>query len=95
MVDDAKVNNKTLGERGEAIAVAYLKGQKFTIIDRNFRCKAGEVDIVARDGNNVRLCRGQDPQNIVMRSAASFRHPLQAAPEFQGGPDLAGQEPAP
>jgi putative endonuclease len=50
MVDDAKVNNKTLGERGEAIAVAYLKGQKFTIIARNFRCKAGEVDIVARDG---------------------------------------------
>jgi putative endonuclease len=39
-----------LGERGESIAVAYLKGQKFTIVERNFRCKCGEVDIIARDG---------------------------------------------
>lgn len=43
-------DNKTLGARGEEIAVAYLKGRKFTVIERNFRCKAGEVDIVARDG---------------------------------------------
>jgi putative endonuclease len=50
MVDDAVVNNITVGKRGEEIAVAYLKGRKFTIIARNFRCKGGEVDIVARDG---------------------------------------------
>jgi putative endonuclease len=50
MVDKPGLDNKTLGERGEAIAVAYLRGQRFTIIARNFRCKAGEVDIVARDG---------------------------------------------
>ncbi len=43
-------DNLTLGARGEAIAVAYLKGQKYTVVERNFRCKAGEVDIVARDG---------------------------------------------
>lgn len=43
-------DNLTLGKRGEEIAVAFLKGQKFTILARNFRCKAGEVDIVARDG---------------------------------------------
>jgi len=53
MVDDAAVNNITLGARGEAIAVAYLEGQKFTIIARNFRCKGGEVDIVARDGRTL------------------------------------------
>lgn len=50
MVDDAVVNNITVGKRGEEIAVAYLKGRKFTIIARNFRCKGGELDIVARDG---------------------------------------------
>ena len=53
MVDDAVVNNKTLGERGESIAVAFLKGQKFAIVERNFRCKAGEVDIVAREGKTL------------------------------------------
>lgn len=44
------VANFTLGARGEAIAVAYLKGKKYRICERNFRCKAGEVDIVAKDG---------------------------------------------
>lgn len=53
MVDDAAVNNKALGERGEEIAVAFLRGQRFAIVERNFRCKAGEVDIIARDGKTL------------------------------------------
>jgi putative endonuclease len=53
MADLAATDNKTLGERGEAIAAAYLKGQRFTIIERNFRCKGGEVDIIARDGKTL------------------------------------------
>jgi putative endonuclease len=53
MDDLAVTDNKTLGERGEAIAVAYLKGQRFTIIERNFRCKGGEVDIIAREGKTL------------------------------------------
>ena len=35
------------------IATAYLKGQRFVIIERNFRCKSGEVDIVAKDGKTL------------------------------------------
>ncbi len=50
MTSGGGTGNKTLGERGEAIAAAYLRGLRFTIVDRNFRCKAGEVDIIARDG---------------------------------------------
>jgi putative endonuclease len=42
--------NKSVGARGEEIAAAYLRGRKFVILERNFRCKGGEVDIVARDG---------------------------------------------
>jgi putative endonuclease len=48
--NEAGSDNLTIGARGEAIAAAYLKGQKYTVIERNFRCKAGEVDIVAREG---------------------------------------------
>jgi putative endonuclease len=43
-------DNLTLGARGEEIAVAYLKGERITVVERNFRCKGGEVDVVARDG---------------------------------------------
>ncbi len=46
-------DNKSLGERGEEIAVAYLKGQRFSIVERNFRCKAGELDVIAREGKCV------------------------------------------
>lgn len=46
-------HNKTLGEKGENIAVTFLEAQRFVILERNFRCKAGEVDIVARDGSTL------------------------------------------
>lgn len=45
--------NRSVGARGEEIAVAYLKGKKYVILERNFRCKGGEVDIVARDGRTI------------------------------------------
>jgi putative endonuclease len=55
MVDGAlpKSDNKSLGVRGEEIAVAFLKGRKYTVVERNFRCKGGEVDIIARDGKTL------------------------------------------
>jgi putative endonuclease len=40
---------RTLGQQGEAAACAYLKTAGFTIIDTNFRTKAAEVDIIAKD----------------------------------------------
>jgi len=45
--------NKSLGELGESIAVTFLKGAGMRIVERNFRCVCGELDIVARDGKSV------------------------------------------
>jgi putative endonuclease len=45
--------NHTLGGRGESIAVTFLQGLGFSIVERNFRCVCGEVDIVARDGRSI------------------------------------------
>lgn len=52
MTDD----RKTLGERGEEAAAAYLERSGMTIVERNWRCSAGEVDIVALDDDTVVLC---------------------------------------
>jgi putative endonuclease len=41
---------KRLGRQGEDLAAAYLDGQGYTLISRNWRTRAGELDIVARDG---------------------------------------------
>lgn len=39
--------------RGEDAAAAYLERIGLTVEDRNWRCKSGEIDIVARDGDEI------------------------------------------
>jgi len=41
---------RELGRRGEALAAELLEAQGLTIVERNFRCRAGEIDLVALDG---------------------------------------------
>jgi len=45
--------NHSLGDRGESIAATFLQGAGFSIVERNFRCVCGELDIVARDGRAI------------------------------------------
>ena len=40
---------KSFGNCGEDIACQYLEDNNYEIIDRNFRCNQGEIDIVAKD----------------------------------------------
>jgi len=42
-----------LGKHGEQIAVDYLLAQDLQILDRNWRCPDGEIDIVAREGHTL------------------------------------------
>ena len=48
MVDNR--DRQTLGRLGEDRAGAYLTGQGLALVARNWRTRAGELDIVARDG---------------------------------------------
>lgn len=50
---DRPVSTDPLGRRGESVAARHLRDQGLKIIDRNFRCKQGEIDIVARDGQTI------------------------------------------
>src|SRR5205085_10514144 len=43
-----KAPKDALGDRGENMAARYLRNKGYKIIMRNFRCEAGEVDIIAR-----------------------------------------------
>lgn len=40
----------TLGRSGEEAAVRHLHQKGLRVVQRNFRCRLGELDIVARDG---------------------------------------------
>ena len=61
-----------LGIYGENVAVAHLVGAGFTILDRNWRCEIGEIDIVARDGSTLVVCE------VKTRSSTRFGVPLEA-----------------
>lgn len=42
--------NKELGKTGEEAAVKYLIKNGYSILATNYRCRSGEIDIVAREG---------------------------------------------
>lgn len=44
------MSNFELGIWGEKEAVKFLKKKKYKVIEQNYRCKLGEVDIIARQG---------------------------------------------
>ncbi len=41
------------GRRAEALAAAFLAARGLAIVERNFRCRRGEIDIIARDGETL------------------------------------------
>jgi len=47
--------NKGIGDLGEDLAVSFLEGKRYRIVERNYRCKGGEVDIVAQDPRDKSL----------------------------------------
>lgn len=61
-----------LGRRGEDLAAQFLTDVGYTVIDRNWRCARGEIDLVARDGNDTVFVE------VKTRSSTSFGHPFEA-----------------
>jgi putative endonuclease len=45
-----------LGSVGEDVAAAFLAARGLVVVERNWRCTAGELDVVARDGRTVVFC---------------------------------------
>ena len=61
-----------LGSHGERIAAAYLTGSGLHVLDRNWRCREGELDIVAREGSALVFCE------VKTRRGTGFGHPVEA-----------------
>ncbi|GAA1168895.1 hypothetical protein GCM10009584_07290 [Ornithinimicrobium humiphilum] len=40
---------RAVGDRGEELACAHLEALGWQVVDRNWRCREGEIDVVARD----------------------------------------------
>jgi len=65
--------NRTLGRYGEEVAARYLREVAgMAVLDRNWRCPDGEIDLVLRDGSVLVICE------VKTRSTAIGGHPLEA-----------------
>jgi len=47
------MDKKTIGKSAEDFACEYLKKKNYTIIERNWSCHGGEIDIIAKDGDEL------------------------------------------
>lgn len=45
------LNKRKLGDAEERKAVSFLENAGYIIVERNFRCRQGEIDIIAKDGD--------------------------------------------
>ncbi len=54
---------KQVGNRGESLAEDYIKRKGYKIIHRNYRCKLGEIDIIAKDGDTIVFIEVRTKQN--------------------------------
>lgn len=50
MKDFSRINT---GKEGEKLAEAYLKKNGYHIIEKNYRCAIGEIDIIAKEKNEL------------------------------------------
>ena len=61
-----------LGRLGEQTAAEYLQSEGFRILDRNYRCTDGELDIVAAEQRALVVCE------VKTRSGLGFGTPIEA-----------------
>ena len=70
---------RALGDYGERLAARHLGAQGLEILDRNWRCPDGEIDILARDGSTLVVCE------VKTRSTERFGSPLEAITPAKAG----------
>ncbi|MFC4945387.1 YraN family protein [Pseudonocardia sp. GCM10023141] len=61
-----------LGRQGEELAVRYLEQRGLVILSRNWRCREGELDVVATDAHRLVVCE------VKTRSSTRYGVPAEA-----------------
>ena len=63
---------RTLGARGEAAVAEWYEARGYTVVDRNWRCREGELDLVVRHGRLFVFCE------VKTRTSTLFGAPIEA-----------------
>lgn len=70
-------SRQALGAYGETLAARHLIGQGMVLLDRNWRCEAGEIDLVLRDGDVLVVCE------VKTRSSNDYGTPHEAVTDVK------------
>jgi len=89
-------NTTTLGRHAEDLACRHLEALGFQLLERNYRCRAGEIDLVMLDGTTLALvevrsrstsAHGGAAATVGARKQQRFiraaRHLILTRPEFR------------
>jgi putative endonuclease len=71
--------NKQLGAFGESMACDYLAKQGYKILERNFNCRAGELDIIALEGETLAFVE------VKCRTGTEYGSPSEAVSRSKQG----------
>jgi putative endonuclease len=63
---------RTIGDKGEDIAIKFLKKQGYLILEKNYRTILGEVDIIAKDNETIVFVE------VKTRTNLTFGYPFEA-----------------
>lgn len=63
---------RAIGVHGENVAADFLAAQGMSVLERNWRCRWGEIDIVAREGDALVFCE------VKTRRGTAYGTPLEA-----------------
>jgi putative endonuclease len=72
MKRNVKQNNRSVGAVYEQAAGYYLEQNGYELIEYNYRCRDGEIDIIAKDGDCYVFCE------VKYRSGRQAGNPLEA-----------------
>jgi putative endonuclease len=64
--------NRALGTYGERVAASHLRSLGMVVLATNWRCRFGEIDLVARDGSTLVICE------VKTRTSSSHGTPVEA-----------------
>ncbi len=70
-------HKQALGRMGEDLAAAYLQKKGYRLLERNYRCRLGEIDIIAVDGDILVFIE------VRCRSSVQFGFPQESVRRFK------------
>ena len=66
------LSRRRIGDRGEVLALGYLVEKGYAPVERNYRTRRGEIDLILNDGNTLVFVE------VKLRRGTGFGDPLEA-----------------